>query len=385
MSLRTIFLIFISLAIISCGSRKNGESEIIDGVKIYKNGNNPADRTVKLKAELLFKLNEDTGDTTSIIRTVSAIKTDDSGNIYVLDRRRAEIFKFDASGSLLKTFGQQGNGPGEMIRPMELLASKDTLFIADQRLRKILVFNSEGEFIRDIIPLRDNGLPQSLIKLTDDISAGVVFNMTGGRGPGPREMAISVSLLDRKFEKITDMFSKKIEVDFHNFNPMDHQSKFTAGGGKIFIAENTEDKIQINVFDYEGKKTGEIRKSFAKTLYSDTEKEQLKKTLERRFRGSDDLDMDMFRYKKSVENIFWHPEGYLLLESARKTDANDQNHLLFDIFKDGVYLNTVDLNSSDPEFYSNPDGFEKIMTNDRLFVFNPDDNVIYAYSLKIGI
>ena len=29
------------------------------------------------------------------------------------------------------------------------------------------------------------------------------------------------------------------------------------------------------------------------------------------------------------------------------------------------------------------DGFEKIMTNDKLFVYNPDDNIIYAYSVKI--
>lgn len=384
MSFRTIFLIFISLAIISCSSKKNGEQETVNGIKIYKNDNNPSDRTVKLKAEFLFKLNEDTGDTTDVIRTVSAIKTDEAGNIFVLDRRKAKIFKFDLAGSLIKAFGQQGNGPGEMMRPMELLASGDSLFVADQRLRKILVFNFEGDFIRDIIPLRDNGLPQSLIKLDGGGFAGLIFNMTGGRGPGPRDMTINVSILDKKFEKVTDMFSKKIEIDFHNFNPMDHQSKFTAGGGKIHIAENTEDKIQINIFDEQGKKIEELRKSYAKIMYSDAEKEQLKKTLERRFRGPDELNMDQFRYKKSVENIFFHKDGYLLLETARKTSEKDQTNFVLDIFKDGVYLNTVDLNSSDPEFYSNPDGFEKIMTGDKLFVFNPEDNVIYAYSIKAG-
>jgi len=221
MSLRIVFLILISLSILSCGSKKNGEQETVNGIKIYKNDNNPSDRTVKLKAEFLFKLNEDTGDTTDVIRTVSAIKTDEAGNIFVLDRRKAKIFKFDPAGSLIKAFGQQGNGPGEMMRPMEMLASGDSIFVADQRLRKILVFNSDGEFVRDIIPLRDNGLPQSLVKLDGADFAGLVFNMTGGRGPGPREMSISVSILDKKFEKVTDMFSKKIEVDFHNFNPKD--------------------------------------------------------------------------------------------------------------------------------------------------------------------
>jgi len=43
------------------------------------------------------------------------------------------------------------------------------------------------------------------------------------------------------------------------------------------------------------------------------------------------------------------------------------------------------LNSADPEFYSNPDGYEKMFIGDKLFVYNPDDNVIYAYSLKIGV
>jgi len=182
---------------------------------------------------------------------------------------------------------------------------------------------------------------------------------------------------------MTDMMSEKFEVDFQNFNPMDHQSKFTAGGGKIYIAENTEDKIQINVFDEQGKKIEEIRKSYAKTMYSDAEKEKLRKSLERRFRGHDDINMDMFRYKKSVENIYFHQDGYLLLESARKSSQTDMSDFILDIYKDGAYLNTVDLNKSNPDFYSNQDGFEKFLIGNKLFVYNQEDNIISVYNLKI--
>jgi hypothetical protein len=367
----------------SCGTKQNGDTEIIDGVKVIKNGNFPSDRNISIKSELLFTLNEDSDDTTAVIRSVTAIDVDHNGNVYILDRRKSRIFKFSSQGDLILSFGDRGNGPGELMRPTEILLQNDSVYVPDMRLRKILVFSSDGKFIRDIIPLRDNGLPQNIEEIGNGNFAGILFNMGGGgRGPGPRTVEISVSLLDSKFEKTADMFSKKIEVDMRDFNPLDHQNKFTAGKGEIYIAENSEDKFLINVFDGSGKKTGEIRKSYAKTVYTDEEKIQLEKLIRSEFRWREP-DLSKLRYKKAVENIFFHSEGYLLIESPKKRDENNRFNFMLDIFKDGVYLNTVDINSNNPDFYANEDGFQKIMKGDKLFVFNLDDNIIYVYRLKI--
>jgi hypothetical protein len=383
MKLKYFIVIIAAFAIFSCGSKNNGEKEVVNGVTIYKNGNFPSEKRLSIEAELMFTLNEDEYDTLTVIRDITAIETDESGNIYILDRRKSSVFKFGPDGKFLKNFGGRGNGPGEFMMPREILCADDTLYIVDQRQRKILTFNYEGEYLKDIIPLRDNGLPQNIEKLGNGNFAGVLFGFGGGagRGQGPREMNYSVSVLNPKFEKSSDLISKKLEIDPREFNPLDHLNKFAAAAGNIYIAENTEDRIQINIYDAEGTKTGEIKKSYAKTLYSETEKLYLKKQMESMFRWRE-VDPSIFRYKKSVSNIFCLPDGHLLVESAGKRDDTNSFNFILDVYKDGVYLNTVDLNK-DSDFYSNPEGFEKVMKGDKLFVYNLDDNIIYVYKLKI--
>ncbi|MDD4205240.1 MAG: 6-bladed beta-propeller [Candidatus Delongbacteria bacterium] len=380
--MRFKYLIMVAAAalVISCGS--NSGIETVDGVKIIKNGNAPSDRNVNIKTEFLFSLNEDTGDTSAVIRTISSIEVDEKGNIYILDRRKSTVFKFSPEGSLIKTFGQSGTGPGEMARPEQVLVSNDTVYVTDMRQRKVIMFDNEGAYVRDIIPLRDNGFPRNISKVTEDKFAGVLFGRGGRGGPGNRTVNINFSLLDSRFEKIADMVSEQFEIDGNNFNPMDHDNKFTTGGGRIYYAENTEDKILVNVFDSEGKKIEEIRKSYAKVMYSDLERQKFQERAERDFRWRE-FDASTLRYKKSVENIFWHNDGYLLLECAKKTDENERSNFVVDIYRDGVYLNTADLNRNDPEFYSNDDGFAKILRGDKLFVYNEDDNIISVYRIKI--
>nr|HXK50296.1 6-bladed beta-propeller [Clostridiales bacterium] len=115
MKFKYLVLIAAAILTVSCGSKRD-QTEIIDGIKVFKNGNVPADRNVNVQAEFLFDLNEDTGDTSVVIRRISSIEVDDKDNIYILDRRKSTVFKFSPEGSLIKTFGQRGTGPGEMAR-----------------------------------------------------------------------------------------------------------------------------------------------------------------------------------------------------------------------------------------------------------------------------
>ncbi|MFA6654195.1 MAG: 6-bladed beta-propeller, partial [Candidatus Delongbacteria bacterium] len=149
--MRFKYLIMVAAAalVVSCGS--NSGIEIVDGVKIIKNGNAPSDRNVNIKTEFLFSLNEDTGDTSVVIRTISSIEVDEKGNIYILDRRKSTVFKFSPEGSLIMTFGQSGTGPGEMARPEQVLVSNDTVYVTDMRQRKVIMFDNEGAYVRDII------------------------------------------------------------------------------------------------------------------------------------------------------------------------------------------------------------------------------------------
>ena len=364
----------------SCVPDQTGSVEIVNGITVYRNGNYPSDRDLKAETELLFILNQDTGDTTDVIRNITAIELDDDGNIYILDRRRASVFKYDSSGMFLDRFGERGTGPGEMTAPVEILCYSDTVYIADQRQRKLITFDRNGNFLKDFVPLRENGLPQTLISMGNGNFAGILFGRSGGRGGGAMSINYSLSILNGMFEKITELVSVQTEVDFRDFIPEDHINKFTLGNGNIFVAENSDMRYLIEVFDYSGNKISEIRKNHARVQYSDIEREHMIRALESRFRWRQ-IDPSRIRTKKAVKEIYFHKDGYLLVESGRRRSEEDLFNFILDVFKDGVYLNTVDLNAEGSDFYYNEDGFEKILKGDLLFVFNRDDNEIYIYRI----
>jgi len=59
------------------------------------------------------------------------VALDDAGNIYVLDRIRAQILVFAPSGVLLDTIGREGSGPREFRSPQTLVVTPDTIRVVD--------------------------------------------------------------------------------------------------------------------------------------------------------------------------------------------------------------------------------------------------------------
>jgi hypothetical protein len=68
---------------------------------------------------------------------------DMEGNIYVIDYKTCEIFKFSPQGKLLKKAGGKGNGPGESIMPIRLRYAGNKLYVFDYRLPYVNIFDFE--------------------------------------------------------------------------------------------------------------------------------------------------------------------------------------------------------------------------------------------------
>lgn len=74
--------------------------------------------------------------------------TPDGGRIFVSQSREQSVKAFDArTGSLIRTFGRAGQGPGE-FRSVGLLSIRaDTLFAADPFQQRFVLFDLEGEHV----------------------------------------------------------------------------------------------------------------------------------------------------------------------------------------------------------------------------------------------
>lgn len=86
------------------------------------------------------------------------VHVDHIGNIYVTDSLDYSLKKISSDGNLLKKTGGRGQGPGEFMAPRLLEASENYLYVTDQILSGIQVFDKSLEFVHRIrlrVPVTD--------------------------------------------------------------------------------------------------------------------------------------------------------------------------------------------------------------------------------------
>lgn len=94
-------------------------------------------------------------DDTHFFARPIAMTVDDEGALYVFDQIMKKIYKFDRRFRFVKAFGKTGQGPGEYLCKdfgyKKIYFGKDgLLYVTDGSTQKIIVFDKDGEHIRDI-------------------------------------------------------------------------------------------------------------------------------------------------------------------------------------------------------------------------------------------
>ncbi len=91
------------------------------------------------------------------VRYLSELKTNlkepvdvgvsDSGDVYVLDKKLAQVIVFDKEGKVKISFGAKGSGPGKMYSPESIaLSLNEEIIITDTGNKRVLVFKPNGQF-----------------------------------------------------------------------------------------------------------------------------------------------------------------------------------------------------------------------------------------------
>jgi outer membrane protein assembly factor BamB len=87
-----------------------------------------------------------------IYSNIFSFDVDDEGNIYVLDTKEACVKVFDKNGKRIRTFGEKGQGPGEMQVPVGLsvVAGKE-IMTYDTANYRLTYYSLNGQYIRQVI------------------------------------------------------------------------------------------------------------------------------------------------------------------------------------------------------------------------------------------
>jgi hypothetical protein len=181
------------------------------------------------------------------------------GSIFIASSRQHKIFKFDPEGNLIKSFGQEGKGPGDFYMPGDLsVLDKKFLVVGEYAgSQRVSFFDLEGNFKK---VLKTSRPPYNPVALRDGKIAYIVHKY---RGEGPRNRKQIESVVIRDINSEEEI--KVVEFTFNSDSILVGQGSLGFGddpSGKFFIAASKEGNLLIgnslrpffDVFSPEGAK-----------------------------------------------------------------------------------------------------------------------------------
>lgn len=186
----------------------------------------------------------------------------EDGQVAVLEGQR--IFVFDRSGSLVRTLGGRGEGPGEyrQIQGFQV-TDGDTLVVWDAELARLTIYPHNHEAVgRVVTPWPVPGQFPTLVGVGDGsllLREGVDFGTVFAKGTGAQQdtaLVIQYNVTDSRAE-IADTLgawpgvSLQAWVDGGSFSfralPFGSQTRSAFAGGRLYLAFG--DRYEVQVWD----------------------------------------------------------------------------------------------------------------------------------------
>jgi len=297
-----------------------------------------------------FRLEEkwhlDTGNRELIDRglfDISQFVVGPDSSVYILNAKNQGdlIFAVDKTGRLLRSFARQGQGPGELERPIEMFLTVDgNIFVLDPVRGKIAIFNREGICLEEI-------KSPPVMFFVHPLPDGKYLGVESIYGAEDKEWGFALNYYDSEFKKIKELdrtgymnplIGKTVEATPHNI--VCQVSK-----DRIYSAY-PERGYEFTVFNLRG----ELIKKIVSPTRKSTDLTHYKKIIDR-----DIGDLSRFgvtlnypKYVLPFYSFFTDEHGYLFVMTFQP--GKKEGEYLYDIISpDGNLIKTVSLGP----FFSN--------------------------------
>lgn len=329
---RYLWLILFLFVVFGCSQKEsNVEKFVEDGIEIVVNRAEPyqvpeTPHPSKLEEESVIDLEDEAVTQTGLYR-LDAFAVDDDKNIYILAFRseKNHIYKFSPEGKFVTSFGQDGQGPGELARPYAIiLTNKKELMVTDPENTKLVFFSKEGSLLREF-DLKRN------ISFMYPLSNGnfVVF---GRMRPDPeqRNLKYPLELCDENVEPIKTLDEYLMENFLITKRIRGTQPGFSlaVGGERIFIGNEARD-YEIWIFNQDGELVRKIRNAYKPLPVS----QEIK-------------DKALSRYSEQMRQMVFFPDT---LPPFRSMTADEVGTLFILTFEPGENENENQIDVFNPE------------------------------------
>lgn len=76
---------------------------------------------------------------------------DSRGRIYIADTLQGRILVYNPNGRFLYSFGRQGSKDGEMVYPVGLAISGETLYVSDVQANRVQAYDLKGHYLGTVV------------------------------------------------------------------------------------------------------------------------------------------------------------------------------------------------------------------------------------------
>jgi hypothetical protein len=325
--------------------------EIINGIPVLTNPDYPKNLSNGYNLKEVLSIGVEEGDENYNFFRIAAVEVDEEDNIYVLDAGNGRIQVFNEEGKYLKTIGQKGQGPGDLLRPNSLSVNlSGKIYIYDDSNLRITIFKINGEYIGDFkiqYPAYSD--------IFSDEDQNLFFNISAGFKDhnGPEGYIEGIRIL--KIVKYSETGKELVSFgEFSGFKSQYYQIKglHIAGlgtdelqtvwtvdqKGNVYIAD--ANKYEITVYSKIGNAIKKIKRKFDQIEYTSKEiKDFINRERNRNVPQYIKKRLIFSRYKIAIKSITVDEKGNLWVNTSQKGDADGY---AFDIFNpDGIYADRV--------------------------------------------
>ncbi|MBD3336657.1 MAG: hypothetical protein GF355_14185 [Candidatus Eisenbacteria bacterium] len=283
-------LLALSGGVLPTGPAAAGEQVEVDGLLHIRNDATPSEGRTTVELEELWRIGG--ADSEEIFGLISQVETDEDGNVYLLDSQLSEVKVYSPDGEYLKTLSREGEGPGEVRQPNDMVLLPDgTLGLAQTFPGKIVKIDLEGNPAGSLTLGGADPTQGGFVVLLDASSragnlvlAGVKIGQSDQPGVQLRTNFLSRYSLDG--EELVTYLEKPATLDFTDLVIDEEEQYFVfprrwsiGPDGRVFAAAQ-RDAYAIHVYREEGALDRVIEREFTPRKRTAEELERINAVIE---------------------------------------------------------------------------------------------------------
>ena len=333
-SLRMTLCLLLIIGLISYADGQKAKT--VDKVKIIQNKKKPqpprgVPSRVSFELECVIGESDDPDKSFS---EVYSFVVDDNGTIYALDFKDRKIKVFDDAGQFVRSFGEHGQGPGELDMPATIhLTPANELIVEDATARKLVYFTLEGTYIKHI-SLADRMALVNLLMGPKGNFIGREMMLEG------QKLFFEIKKLDPELKSLFPLdkieFSIPVPGSGNKINFMDMLSVYQFdSSGNIYYSRNID--YEIKVYTPDGEHVKSIQKNYEPQKITEKDIEEI---LERIPNMGVVNVREMFEFPKTFSPFQFFTldeEDRIFVRTWEKGKNKDE--FIFDVFDpEGPYI-----------------------------------------------